>query len=300
MDPWWEAMRQGDFAAAWAISDAVLAARRAAPMLYPLPPRHLQSVWDGRALEGKRVLVRCYHGLGDTVQFVRLLPMLRERTAHIALWAQPALLDLLRGVGGVDRLEPLHDAEPDIERDTDVELMELPHILRLSPERIPRRVPYLHVDGPRLPRQRPRIGLAWRAGEWNPLRSIDEAALLPLSDIHGVDWGSLQYGAASLPWPMASMACADLCEQARRMLALDLVISVDTLFAHLAGALGLQVWTLLPTPCDWRWMSAGNDSPWYPTMRLFRQSRPGDWHGVVEKVRVSLASWLEKRCASAA
>lgn len=298
MDPWAEAMRHGDFATAWAISDAVLA-REATRAQCPTRPRHLQIVWDGRPLDGKRVLVRCYHGLGDTVQFVRLLPLLRARAAHVALWAQPALLGLLRGCGGCDSLHALHDGDPQIERDADVELIELPHILRLSPERIPRRVPYLRVDGACVAHTHPRIGLAWRAGDWDASRSIDAAVLQPLAELRGVEWVSLQYGASSTPWPMASIACADLHEQARRMLTLDLVISVDTLFAHLAGALGIEVWTLLPAPCDWRWMHARSDSPWYPTMRLFRQHVPGEWLGAIEQVRRLLVQRSRERTPSA-
>jgi ADP-heptose:LPS heptosyltransferase len=99
-----------------------------------------------------------------------------------------------------------------------------------------------------------------------------------------VRWYSLQYGASELPSNAIDIACRDLLEQARRVRALDLVITVDTLMAHLAGALGVPVWLLLPTPCDWRWMIDRTDSPWYPTMRLFRQPVSGDWNSVIADV----------------
>jgi hypothetical protein len=288
MDPWMEAMRRGDFLAAWRVSDALMQRGSIAPQRGDLP-RHLQCVWDGAPVDGRRVLVRCYHGLGDTLQFVRLLPLLRERAREVVLWTQPALVGLLATVDGVDRVEPMHDGEPDIARDVDVELMELPYILRLSPDRIPPRVPYLHVHAPaRAKGQGKRVGIAWRSGEWDRARSIPDASLAPLARI-GVQWSSLQYGHRP-PEFADDLATADLVEQARRIAGLDLVISVDTMTAHLAGALGVPVWTLLPTPCDWRWMEERDDTPWYPTMRLFRQRRCGDWDDVIDRVCKALGA----------
>lgn len=280
-------MLRGDFDAAWKISDGVLQRRlRSGERAHHLP-RHWQWLWDGRELAGLRVLVHCYHGLGDTLQFVRLLPLLRARCAAITLWLQPALIELLRDIEGADRIEPLHDGAPDVTRDVDVELMELPHILRLTGRNIPARVPYLGQAFPRAPRDRARplrIGLCWRAGEWNHARSIPESALSPLARVRGVQWFSLQFPASQPPFAIRDLACRDLHELARRMCTLDLVISVDTLTAHLAGALGLPTWTLLPDDCDWRWMRERDGSPWYPTMGLFRQARAGEWTDVVEQV----------------
>jgi len=289
------AMRRGDFTAAWKVSDRVLRRRLRDGASQADRPRHLQSVWDGSPLAGKRVLVRCYHGLGDTLQFVRLVPLLRKQARHVTLWTQPQLVDLLRALPGIDRLEPLHDGEPDVERDADIELMELPHFLRLRPENIPG-APYLRVDAhaPLLATSGPRIGIAWCAGDWDAARSIPDAQLAPLARVPNVRWHSLQFGARSQPLPGSDLACRDIREQARRMQALDLVISVDTMVAHLAGALGLPVWLLLPTPCDWRWMSEREDSPWYPHMRIFRQRVPGAWTDVLERVRVALVRWTQR------
>ena len=291
-DPWTAAMRAGDYAAAWRLCDAVLAQRRRERIDCGRWPRHLQFLWDGTPPDGRRVLVHCYHGLGDTLQFVRFLPALRARAARVTLWVQPALLELLRGCEGVDRLAALHDRAPDLERDLDVESMELAHVLRVGPQDLPGPVPYLHVPGAgRRPAGDPalRVGLAWRAGDWNPARSLPVAALAGLATVPGVRWHSVQYGDAA-PRFARDLACRNLVAQARCLQTLDLVISVDTMTAHLSGALGLPVWTLLPHAADWRWGERRDDSPWYPTMRLFRQPRAGAGDAALERVGDALGA----------
>jgi hypothetical protein len=279
-------VRRGDFAAAWAVSDRILQQRVAQREDCSGWPRHLQFLWDGRPLAGKRVLVHCYHGLGDTIQFVRLLGALRERVAQVTLWVQPALLDLLRSVRGIDRLIPLHDGAPDVERDVDIELMELPHAMRLTLDRIPRDVPYIHA--PHVPSavsdELHRVGVVWRSGDWVAQRSMPERHLARFGDVGGIQWCSLQYPSRPLPFAAIDLAHKDICVMAARMRALDLVIAVDTMTAHLAGALGLPVWTLLHDECDWRWMSERSDSPWYPTMLLFRQRAGGGWDSLIDDV----------------
>jgi len=294
-----QAMRRGDFAAAWAISDAIL--QQQAPDSGKRPPRHLQRLWDGRPLAGKRVLVHCYHGLGDTVQFVRLLPLLRAQARHVTLWVQPALLGLLHGIAGSDQLLPLHDGEPRSERDADIELMELPHYLRLTCADIPANVPYLEAPLPPrilVPGQGLRVGIVWRTGDWDLSRSIPPALLKPLAGLRGIQWVSLQWKARASALPALDFARDDLCEQASAMRELDLIVCVDTLIAHLAGALALPTWLLLPQPCDWRWMIGREDSPWYPTMRLFRQTHRGDWSGLIETVARALSALVASRASS--
>jgi hypothetical protein len=258
-------------------------------------PRDLQYVWDGSPLDGKRVLVRCYHGLGDTIQFVRLLPLLKRRAAHITLWVQSPLLRLLRGMRGVDRLMPLHDGSPQAVFDADIELMEVPHALRLDANQIPARVPYINVSpattglGGGFRRGNSlNVGLVWIAGNWNEQRSIPVEALAPLRHVPDVLWYSLQYPHEPPPLEAADLACRDVLAMAARMRQLDLVVTVDTMAAHLAGALGIPVWLLLHEDADWRWMRDRNDSPWYPTMHLFRQRRSGDWSTVVDEVGSAL------------
>jgi hypothetical protein len=196
----------------------------------------------------------------------------------------------------VKRLLPLHDGEPDVARDLDVELMELPHIFRTTLETLPDEVPYLHVP----PAPRPRdsklwVGLVWRAGDWDTARSIPFPLLAPLFEIPRITWRIHQCGTGldeRRPAWGTVPEFADLLDEARHIRALDLMITIDSMPAHLAGALAVPTWVLLThRPC-WRWMEGRNDSPWYPTMRLFRQEQPGDWAPVIARVAAELASCL--------
>jgi hypothetical protein len=128
-------MRRGDFASAWELSDRILRARAGVPCWHL--PRHEQWIWNGDPLGGKRVLVRCYHGLGDTAQFIRYLPALRRITREVYLWVQAELIPLVERVPGVDRILPLHDGTPEIDYDVDVEIMELAHVFRTTLDTIP-------------------------------------------------------------------------------------------------------------------------------------------------------------------
>lgn len=247
-------------------------------------------MWRGEPLDGKRVLIRCYHGLGDTIQFIRFVPAVRALAREVTLWVQPPLIPLLEPFPGIDRILPLHDGSPGVDYDVDVEVMELAHVFRATVDTIPRDVPYLAVPRVDLPGPAPRIGIVWRAGDWETRRSLAFERLRPLLDIEGVTWCSLQQNRRSFEThPRLTDVSHDvLHEAARRVTSLDLVISVDSMPAHLAGALGVPVWTLLLKDADWRWIEDRDDSPWYPTMRLFRQQADGDWDGVIERVRTAL------------
>ena len=283
---WFREIRGGGWAAAWRASDAILRAHAGVPCWHR--PRHEQWVWDGTPLRGKRVLVRCYHGLGDTIQFIRYLPLVKQIAAETIVWAQPALIPLLRTADGIDRLEPLHDGAFEGDHDVDVEVMELAHVFRSTVGDLPNTVPYLHAEPAPIARDdRLAVGLVWRAGDWDERRSIPFHLLAPLADIAGVDIHVLQRGPALDECPEgfgARSGADDVLQAARVMRALDLVVTVDSMPAHLAGALGVPVWTLLIDDADWRWMDGREDSPWYPTMRLFRQPAPGDWAAVIRRV----------------
>ncbi len=292
---WLELAKRGHFAAAWEASDRILARHRAQPDFSR--PRHTQSVWTGEPLDGKRVLIRCYHGLGDTIQFIRYVPRVRALAREVMLWVQPSLIPVLHGVRGVDRFLPLHDGAPDVQYDVDVEIMELPFVFRTTLETIPCEVPYLDVPPAELPGRTPRIGLVWRAGDWETKRSIPFSAVRPLFDVSNVTWLSLQqHRRPEESHPrLIDIAHDDLREAACRVKALDLLITVDSMPAHLAGALAVPVWTLLMHDADWRWMENRDDSPWYPTLRLFRQGSAGDWEGVLRRVRDAIAIWAGPR-----
>jgi len=283
-------MRRGEFAEAWRRSDADLRARAGQPCWHW--PRHLQYVWDGRPLAGQRVLVRCYHGLGDTIQFIRYAPLLKDLGAEVIVWAQPALLPLLATAPGIDQLLPLHDGTPEVAYDADVEIMELPHIFRTTLGTIPQAVPYLHVAPRRLADERRlAVGLVWQAGDWDGRRSVPFPLLTPLAAVPGVQLFILQANATAAGWQTGvgtHLGDFDLYEYARVVRGLDLLITVDSMPAHLASALGVPVWTLLHAEADWRWLSEREDSPWYPTMRLFWQAAPGEWAPVVARVQGEL------------
>ena len=284
---WMAAARAGDFRRAWQIADRALRLRGEATCWHL--PRHEQWVWDGRPLADRRVLVRCYHGLGDTIQYARFLPQLQ---ANVVVWAQPELLPLLRTLPASLELLPLHDGTPETAYDVDLEIMELGHALRIGLECLPGPVPYFRV--PRAPRYTSvfSVGLLAQAGEFMAWRSVP--ADLLVSSVTGLPVALFGLQLGGLPGT-TDLSTHDVLTLATRLQALDLVITADTMVAHLSGALGVPTWTLLPTPADWRWMDARADSPWYPTMRLFRQPSPGDWPSVVDAVRKALAVVLAAR-----
>ncbi|HYO78862.1 MAG TPA: hypothetical protein VE010_20540, partial [Thermoanaerobaculia bacterium] len=288
MSDWFTHMRRGDFAAAWAISDAVLASRAGVPSWHL--EREYQWIWDGTPLAGRRVLIRCYHGLGDTIQFARFFPLVNAMAKECTVWAQPSLIPLLQTMRGIGRLLPLHDGTPEVEYDVDVESMELTHLFRTTVDTIPNEMPYFDVTEdrqPRLSRSKLNVGVVWRAGDWGPQRSIPIDTLARLFDLPNVAFYSLQRGERD-PRLLTLDGVDEPLSTARVMRALDLVVTVDTMTAHLAGALAVPVFTLLAHEHDWRWMDERRDSPWYPTMRLFRQPRPGDWESVVDEVRYAV------------
>jgi hypothetical protein len=293
---WMRHMRAGDFERAWGVSDEVLRSRRGQTAHHL--PRHFQWVWNGEPLDGKRVLIRCYHGLGDTIQFIRYAPLVRRAAEHVIVWAQPALLPLLATADGIDELIPLHDGSPGVNYDVDVESMELAHVFRSTLATLPREVPYLRVAPAKLPRDgNLQVGIVWECGDWAPERAVPVELVVRLGEVKGASFHVLQRGPALRRVPAGFGIVSgsdDILEAARVIAGLDLMISIDSMPAHLAGALGVPTWTLLQAEPDWRWMGGREDSPWYPTMRLFHQQRPGDWDGVVRRVLAELRALLKE------
>jgi tetratricopeptide (TPR) repeat protein len=270
--------------------------------------RFSEPQWDGSDFAGKTLLVHAEQGFGDTIQFVRYLPRVKAKGGRVLLACPPDLHRLFASLAGVDAL--LADARElpvDVGFDMHVSLMELPRLFGTELESIPRRVPYLTVDADQVTAWRSRItserfnvGLCWAGRPTHPNdrnRSIALTAFAPLARVPGVTFYSLQKGTAveQLRQPPAGMLLIDysgdlhdFTDTGALIMNLDLVISVDTAPVHVAGALARQVWTLLPFAPDWRWLRDREDSPWYPTMRLFRQPRLGDWEAVMEQVAKSL------------
>ncbi len=280
---WDAAMRRGEYGRAWDVSDAVRANNDPAHRDDPALPYHLRWVWDGRPFDGRHVLVRCYHGLGDTLQFLRYLPPLRQRAASVTLEVQPELLPLARSVSGIDRLVGFDPAHPLPPAECDIEIMELAAALRIKPAVLP--PPYLcAAAGPAAPE--PLFGLCWQAGGWDGARSVPAELFAPLTQRRCV---TLCPGPTRLPVANPAGCPATVGETAGLVASLRLVITVDTMVAHLAGALNVPTWLLLKHTADWRWMADRADSPWYPSMRLYRQPAPGDWGSVLADVARDLA-----------
>jgi hypothetical protein len=278
------AMRRGDCATAWAISDAVLAGRSPAERDDPRLPYHLRWVWDRRDYRGLDVLIRCYHGLGDTIQFARFLPVLRPLVKSLILEAQPALMPLLAAIPGPDRLVPFRHDAPAPPSACDIEIMEIPHALRLPPEAA-LAPPYLSVTPAPVPKSA--IGFCWQAGDWDPERGVPVTLIQRLLQSGAVGRRpvfTVQPTPSDLPVLNPDGAPMDMRQTAALIAGLGLVITVDTVFAHMAGALNRPTWLLLKHDADWRWMDGRCDTPWYPAMRLYRQPAPGDWQSVIARV----------------
>ncbi|MGJ4943596.1 tetratricopeptide repeat protein [Bradyrhizobium sp. HKCCYLS1011] len=274
-------------------------------------PRFPEIPWAGGSLAGKHIYVQAEQGFGDTLQFVRYIPPLAQRAGHVTLRVHQQLVRLLReSLPGITVCGDRGDPAP---YQCDAVLLSLPRLFRTRLESIPSDVPYLRPPadtaqrlGKHLSRlQGLKVGLVW-AG--NPehvndtRRSLDLNVLAPLLAVEGASFVSLQFGprTTDLKRLKGTPAIEDLGAQfvdfadtAGAVDALDLVITVDTSVAHLAGALGKPVWVLLPWVTDWRWMLNREDNPWYPTMRLFRQKRGDEWTDIVSHIARELAAVVQ-------
>jgi len=264
--------------------------------------------WDGGAsLQGRTILLYAEQGLGDSIQFLRYLPRVAAQAAQVLLQVPPALLPLLRQLPPNCRV--LVPGEPLPAFDLQCPLLSLPHAFRTTLADVPADIPYLHADEERVQAWRSRlpadgrrkIGITWSG---NAAHTNDRNRSIALEQFRelaapGCCFVSLQPQvresdrAALAGWTGlvdAGPQLHDFAETAALLEALDLVITVDTSVAHLAGALGRPTWILLPFSPDWRWMAGRDDTPWYPTARLFRQPRPGDWSAVLDQVRATIAA----------
>lgn len=280
---WLAAIRRGDHERAWQLSAEALAARDPATRDDPRLPYHLRWVWDGTPVDGRDVLVRCYHGLGDTIQFARFLPLLRRRAASVTVEIQPRLAGLFAGFAGIDRLVPFDVARPLPASECDVEIMELGFALRAAPGAV--RPPYLAAAPALLPRGT--VGLCCTAGDWDGERAIAPALLAGVC--RDRPCLTLDPTASELAVLNPAGCPFDIPQTAALVAGVALVITVDTMIAHLAGAMGRPAWLLLRHEPDWRWPPRSRRSEWYPSLRLYAQPAPGDWRAVVAAVERDLA-----------
>jgi len=288
---------------------AAYEARRGLPKQY-LTYHDPKTEWTGGELARRRLLVHAEQGFGDMIQMARYLPLLAERGATVVLECQPELAPLMRGVDGVAEVIPRGQGIVP-KYDLHVPIMSLPLRFGTTTATIPSRVPYISLDQQKVEHwrqklaadpRRPKIGLAWAGSpshKRDRKRSMPLAAFAPLAGIKQATFYSLQKGksAEQINSPPAGLELVDLTAELRdwsdtaALIAnFDLVIAVDTAVVHLAGALAKPAWVLLPFAADWRWMTDRGDSPWYPTLRLFRQPKPGDWQTPVAQVAEMLSS----------
>jgi tetratricopeptide (TPR) repeat protein len=264
--------------------------------------------WDGAPFAGRTLLLHAEQGIGDTVQFIRLAPLVKQRGGTVLFLGPAAFLPLLDGCRGIDGR--ISTVPPGI--DLHASLLSLPHLLGITLETIPAEVPYLFPAEQRVEHWRTRladlhgrkVGLVWQGNPQHAedrLRSIALEQFEPLARIPGVQLVSMQVGAGSEQVRECRFDIVDLGSQldptpgavhdaAAVLRNLDLLISCDTGLAHLAGALGVPVWLAVPFAPDWRWLREREDSPWYPTMRLFRAPAPAMWGPVVARMAKALHS----------
>lgn len=271
--------------------------------------RFAQPMWDGRARPQDTILLHAEQGFGDTLQFVRYAPLVAERCASVVLECQPPLKPLLQNMAGMRQVIAAGEPLPDFA--VHAPLMSLPAIFGTTVETVPWHGPYVKPDGERVAKWRallaghesgkPKVGLVWAGNpkQWSDRkRSLSLQALAPLGGAPGTFF-SLQKGepaaqAASPPpgMPVVDLTAqiADFADTAALIGELDLVISVDTAVAHLAGAMGAPLWVILGQPPAWQWLFEGERHPWYPTARLFRRPAGAGWSDAIQKVAQALTA----------
>ncbi|MCB2170953.1 MAG: tetratricopeptide repeat-containing glycosyltransferase family protein [Deltaproteobacteria bacterium] len=270
------------------------------------PHRFSIPRWDGSFFPGKTLFVHCEQGFGDNLQFVRYLPMVKGKGGKVVLETSKALVRLFGDLQCIDELVegPSRGEIPGY--DFHIPLMSLPGIFGTTLETIPAQIPYLQADQQKarfwqkkMGGEGLRAGLVWQGKDTDPKRACSPKHLAPLFRVPGVRWYGLQKGGtgkAEEEIPIVNLGdeFKDFSDTAGAMENLDLIVSIDTSVAHLAGAMGKPVWALLMFSPDWRWLMNREDSPWYPTMRLFRQPQPGDWTAVIGRVVEELRHQLHE------
>lgn len=275
-----------------------------------------QPLWNGSSLEGRAILLRCEQGMGDTLQFIRYAPLVKARgAARVILLCPKATARLFAGFPGVDEvLVPGTGPLPPV--DCHAPLLSLPGIFGTTFDTIPANVPYLHADPTRIDFWRGelsgpglKVGLHWQGNRTHKddrQRSVPLSKFAPLAAVPGVKLYSFQQGAgseqaATAPFPIVHLGdrIGDFAETAAAVCALDLVVTVDSALAHLAGGLGVPVWVGLAFAPDWRWLLDRDDSPWYPSMRLFRQTEFGNWDSVFTRMAAALGALAQRQQGTA-
>jgi tetratricopeptide (TPR) repeat protein len=303
-------LQRGNFELGWPEYEWRWKTRQSGPRAFREP------LWDGSSLAGRTILIYAEQGLGDTLHFVRYLPLVKRRGGTVVFECQACLTALLARCPGIDQLVPRNASLPPF--DVQAPLLSLPRIFGTTVATIPDETPYVFAD-PDLAERWGRelggagtftIGIAWQGNAKFPgdcMRSIPLARFAPLARVPGVRLVSLQKGEgteqiAALAGAFSVLDLGDrldpgtgaFVDTAAVMKSVDLVVTSDTAIAHLAGALGVPVWVALAVGSDWRWLRDRDDSPWYPTMRLFRQQEFNDWSAVFERIATELPAQMAR------
>ncbi len=273
-----------------------------------LPPRSFDVPrWTGAALAGRTILLTSDQGLGDTLQFIRYAPLVQERGGRVVVECAKPLMALLSRCAGIDQLVEAGTTLPPF--DVQAPLMSLPGCFQTDLAGAPAAIPYLHADPQQLAAWSQgmesgfKVGIVWQGSpshKRDRQRSVPLASFAPLAAVPGVRLYSLQVGAGTeqlskCPFSITLLGerFKDFGDTAAALRAMDLIVAVDTSVSHLAGGMGVPVWVALAFSPDWRWMFDREDSPWYPTMRLFRQRTPDNWNDVFERIATELKNALQ-------
>ncbi|MBF0422124.1 MAG: tetratricopeptide repeat protein [Magnetococcales bacterium] len=260
---------------------------------FPLP------VWQGEPLHGRRIVLIQEQGFGDTIQMIRYAQELTRQGARTLVTCDQALLRLFAAIPAIEHAVTIDDPMP--EADYCCPMLSLPRIFKTRLDSIPQKVPYLfppdHLSLQGWPPidKHPAIGLAWRGKSRSQLQAQD---FQPLFAIRCIRWVSLQKETLPgeldpLPILNPQTILTDFAATAAIMSQLDLVVSIETATAHLAGALGKPVWIMIPYASEWRWLAAGTHAPWYPSARLYRQTTPSSWTQTIAQLANDLTLWAE-------
>jgi Flp pilus assembly protein TadD len=298
---------QGDYARGWPEFEWRWKCKDFVPRRFPQPP------WDGSPLDGRTILLHAEQGLGDTLQFIRYAPLVKQRGGNLLLECPPAMHRLLASCRGIDQFHAKGGPRPAF--DVHAALMSLPGLLGTTLQTVPAEIPYVFAEPALVEKWRQelasvsgfKIGINWKGSpryRADQQRRVPLAAFAPLARLPGVKLFSLQkgFGTEELAQVAGQFEVTDLgprmeeeadafIHTAAVMKNLDLIVTSDTAVPHLAGALGVPVWIALPHVPDWRWKMDREDSPWYPTARLFRQKRSGDWADMFERIAIELAKF---------
>lgn len=300
-------LKAGRYQEGWAEYEWRFERRQPVPRAFPQPR------WQGESLQGKRLLIYAEQGFGDALQFLQFIKLLHNRGATLYLELRDSLVTLVEGFAGVDQV--IEYGKPLPEFDLHVPLLSLPHILGVELADLPADQAYLKADPYRIKHwqehietDKPAVGFVW-AGNPNVKndrwRSPRLHPLLPLFEHRTINFYALQKGDGcndlktleNRPDNLVVLSdeIGDFADTAAIIAQMDVVITTDTSVAHLAGAMGKSVWIMLHYACDWRWLEERDDSPWYPSVRLFRQPRLGDWASVVTKISTELTALCQRK-----